>query len=205
MIRSAIKRFGFFGCIENAIIHCLNKIGICIHVMEVFVYEMSGIETNNRDNLNIRVLELNDFERQTKLNPLWFNPRKIEDMRSAFALDGNIPLGIVANEMIVAYGWVSLNTMGLENIVLKESDGYLWDDYTHPDHRGKGLHSAINQARVAFLFSMGKARALTQVAHYNRASRVGYIRNGFKRETKYFKICVGGINYSSLKYNNRNE
>ena len=201
MIKGAIKRFGIFGCIENAIIHGLEKIGIGFNVMEVFVYEMSSIEIYNEEQLNIRVLELMDFENQANINPQWFNSQKIDDMRSAFAVEGNIPLGIVVNQMIVAYGWVSLNTMGLENIPLKESDGYLWDDYTHPDYRGKRLHSVINQARVAFLCSKGKSRALTQVAHYNHASRVGYIRNGFKRETKYFKISIGGIKYSSLKYN----
>lgn len=201
MIKSAIKRFGFWGFIENVVIHCFQKIGVDFCVMEIYACGITSGETYSDNNI-VKVLELKDFENQAKLNSSWFTPHKIEDMKSAFNLGDNIAVGIIEDGMIISYGWLSLRTFGLNNIRLKKSDGYLWDDYTHPNYRGNGLHSKINQARVELLRDNGKNRALTQVAHYNRASRVGYLRNGFSFLTSYIQLKIGHFEYSTLKYNN---
>lgn len=200
MIKDAIKRFGLIGFLENTLIHCLQKIGVDFCIMEMFYLEIPEV-TEDKQGIDVRVLQLSDFESQVNKNPIWFTPQKIEDMKRAFSLDGNVPVGIFEEELILAYGWISLKTFGIEKIALKGQDGYLWDDYTHPDYRGRGLHSVINNARVNFLRSCSKHRVLTHIAHYNRASRIGYLRNGFKFGSRWLQIKVGKYMYSSFKYN----
>ena len=197
-IANALKRFGILGLFENTIIHCLSRIGITLCVMEIYGLELLSI-TEIKGLSNIRYLTLSDFEKQTLLNPNWFGKGKIEDMKNSFAIEGNIPVGIFENNLLIAYGWVSLNKLGLENLQLKDKDGYLWDDYTHPDYRGKGLHSIINNVRVSILKKAGKERALTQVAHYNRASRVGYLKSGFTLVDRYVQLKIGNYNYTTIK------
>ena len=46
-------------------------------------------------------------------------------------------------------------------------DSLFWDDYTHSDFRGRGLHKDLNQFRTVKAAEYGKKRVLTIVASYN--------------------------------------
>lgn len=197
-IKNAIKRFGFLGFLENVFIHLLEKIGIKFSIMGLYSYDIFA--SNSNEFLNVFHVTPNTFISQKELNPNWFSDQKVSDMLLASDDENNVALGVFDGKLLVSYGWVSTRTMGLDNLLLHEPDGYLWDDYTHPDYRGEGLHSIINNARIAYLFEKGKKRALTQVAHYNRASRVGYIRKGFKLECWFVIFKMGKYERCSLKY-----
>ena len=197
-INNAFKRFGILGLIENAIIHLLIKCGLNISVMELLVKPVRYAE--NKYKGKYKFLEVEDFERQKKLNPQWFSDGKIEEMVRACGDKNNKAIGIVKDNLIIAYGWVSLEKMGFDEVELLSQDGYLWDDYTHPTYRGQGLHGLINNARINYLCSSGKTRALTKVAHYNRASKNGYYKSGFTKMQTYITMKVGKFSFSSLKY-----
>ncbi len=197
-IKNAFKRFGFLGFLENVFIHLLEKIGIKFSIMGLYSYDIFA--SNSNEFLNVFRVTPNAFISQKELNPNWFSDQKVSDMLLASDDENNVALGVFDGKLLVSYGWVSTRTLGLDNLLLHESDGYLWDDYTHPDYRGKGFHSIINKSRIALLFEKGKKRALTQVAHYNRASRVGYIRNGFKLESWFVIFKIGRFERCSLKY-----
>ena len=70
--------------------------------------------------------------------------------------------------------------------------GYLWDGYTHPAYRGRGLRGDLIRIRERELVRMGKSVAAVTVDFYNRASKVGFERAGYVLKSKVFSWSVGG-------------
>lgn len=64
--------------------------------------------------------------------------------------NGHRPYVALLNGKAVAYGWVATRTaeigaLGL-SLVLSPGDRYLWDFFTHPDWRGRGIYPRLLRA-----------------------------------------------------------
>lgn len=148
-----------------------------------------------------RELSLDDFEQQVRLNPAWFSSRKMADIRAAFAVEGNRAYGLFDGALLVCYGWVSTRRWGTLERRLRPGDAYFWDAYTHPDYRGRRLHSALAEWRSRAALQHGCATAYVIVATWNRASRRTYERNGYSCVARYVDWRVGcGPWKSTFKY-----
>ena len=106
--------------------------------------------------LQYKVLVLDDFEGQAAVNPEWFTKVKMQKIRQWISVEGNCAYGIYDNEILAAYGWISSEWMVHKEKLLKPNVGYLWDDYTHPLYRGRGLHGKLVKIREENLRRLGK-------------------------------------------------
>lgn len=64
--------------------------------------------------------------------------------------NGHRPYVALLNDKAVAYGWVAtctaeIGALGL-SLVLSPGDRYLWDFFTHPDWRGRGIYPRLLRA-----------------------------------------------------------
>jgi CelD/BcsL family acetyltransferase involved in cellulose biosynthesis/RimJ/RimL family protein N-acetyltransferase len=69
--------------------------------------------------------------------------------------DGNILFSYAENGLLLHYAWLipAAGWMGSEfghDIPLPEKPTILWDDFTHPSTRGRGLHQESLRARLAY-------------------------------------------------------
>lgn len=204
-----IKRYGIKGFLLFALLRFLKIFGIRLFLKDIYRYPLDSYSPPIIQN-TYKILTIEDFENQKYLTPQWFSPSKIESFQRAMDIKGNIPYGIVDDKLIIAYGWLSLDKMGFDEISLSIGEGYLWDDYTHPQYRGKGLHRVITEIRLLKLYEYGKCSAISRIDTYNRASRIGYKRLGFvlyRRVLKYniFNIISGEsiYNVKQRSYSNR--
>lgn len=67
----------------------------------------------------------------------------------------------------------------LEGFALPQESAFLWDDYTHPSARGRGLHSTSLRRRIADAGNDGVAWAYISVRSDNVPSRRNIERAGF--------------------------
>lgn len=193
------KRYGFSGIMLNMFCKCLKYIGLKISFWSFYVKDINKLQETTL--IRFKELHLSDFENQHMVNSEWFTVKKIKDLKQAFLIEGNHCYGYYDGDVLACYGWISLKQLGLENTILMEDDCLFWDDYTHPDFRGKGLHKDLNLFRIARMVEYGKKRALTFIANYNRASRVGYERSGFNLSSQFIEYRLGkGKQKTTLKY-----
>lgn len=184
-----IKRYGTRGFGLFVTLRFLKFFGVELDIKDIYSYtlELSSPQVVQLPYIYKRLL-IQDFENQRYFNSQWFLPSKIESLKKAMSIKGNIPYGIMDDKLILAYGWLSLEKMGFDENLLPVNEGYLWDDYTHPEYRGKGLHQLITEIRLHKLREFGKCNAVSRIDIYNRASRIGYKRLGFvlcRREIKF--------------------
>ena len=137
-------------------------------------------------------LTAGDFERQAKVQPERFTPERVERLRKLLAVEGNHAIGIYEGGVLASYGCFSTRYWAGSDRELKETDAYLWEDYTHPAYRGRGLHRKIVKCRDAELVKYGKKRAAGLVHFYNRASEVAVVEAGYKRRTRVCEYSIWG-------------
>jgi len=91
------------------------------------------------------------------------------------------------NGRIVAATWVAVDRARMEHlrrdILLAPDEIHLFDSFTAPEHRGRGLFPAIFAVIVAIYRARGYRRAVTFIAFHNRASTRSRERTGFR--------CIG--------------
>ena len=131
---------------------------------------------------------------------MWFTPTKMAKLARYYRVPGNRVFGCFEAGRLVAYGWISEQYMGYSKRRLESGDGYLWDGYTHPAHRGRGWHGHLIRIREVELQKAGKERALSVVAHFNRASRRGFQRVGYTLLEGYTFGRWWGRPFSTLRY-----
>ncbi len=85
---------------------------------------------------------------------------------------------------VVAYCWLACTPVWVGEIghavVPGPEDVYLYDAFTMPGWRGRGLFSAVIASLLALARSRGRKRALIFVGAGNRASRRAIERAGFE-------------------------
>jgi ribosomal protein S18 acetylase RimI-like enzyme len=90
---------------------------------------------------------------------------------------------------LLAVGWLSLGppegTTGLdgapEGFGADAHAGFLWGDHVAPEARRQGLHQRLIAHRLALLAAAGKTTARTTIDWHNRASRLSYLKAGFRQ------------------------
>ena len=194
------RRYGICGIIEKTLLKLFSITFLDIDKRLCF---KKNLNTSLDCIYEYKILSLKDFYIQKNVNPDWFSEKKISDIEKAFLIDGNMPYGIYDKNLLIAYGWISTKYFGLEMRNLQHNDGFLWDDYTHPKYRGKGLHRAIILIRQNELLKLGKNRALTFISSYNKASMSAYKKIGYTvMETFYLISYRHSQIKTTLKYEN---
>ena len=138
-----------------------------------------------------RELDLEDFQTQIQILPERFTEEKMSRIKDAFSVEGNHAYGIYDGKVLTVYGWISTIWLVSKSRKLKEGVGYLWDNFTHPAYRGRGLHGELIGIQERELVRMGKSVATVTVDFYNRASKVGFERAGYVLKSKVFSWSVG--------------
>lgn len=88
---------------------------------------------------------------------------------------------------VVAYDWIGFSTLQEEEftITLEPQHVFCLNAYTHPDHRGRGVHYELLRNLLVFAAANGKTRAYTLVSLFNRDSWKSHIRMGWQRDFTY--------------------
>lgn len=198
------KRYRLTGIISNLFCKCIGYLGCRLYFGTIFYVNLP--HTISSANTTFKKLNLSDFLGQSEPNSTWFTDSKLKDIRYAFEVDGNEAYGIYYENLLICYGWISLKYFMPNKIELASTDGYLWDDYTHPLYRGRGLHRELLLYRCTKLAEYGKTRALSIIARYNYASKVGYEKSGFKRISNFINYGIGEPQlHSTFLYNGAEE
>jgi GNAT superfamily N-acetyltransferase len=88
---------------------------------------------------------------------------------------------------VLAYNWIAFSAVQEEEyrIELQPADVFCLNAYTHPDHRGRGIHYKLLRTLLECAAARGKTGAYTLVSLFNRDSWKSHIRMGWKRSFTY--------------------
>lgn len=200
-LKSALRRYGWWGMAQNVCGKAWTLLGIHKEYMQLWAHDLyPQVEESG---VAYQELTLADFEAHRLDDTAWFTPLKMKKLARYFSVPGNRAFGCVVEGRLVAYGWTSEQYLGVSKRLLEEGDGYLWDDYTHPDFRGQGWHGRLIRLREEVLRNGGKRRTLSIIARHNRASRRGYQRCGYYLLERYSFGCRWGKPFMTLRYGKR--
>lgn len=189
-----LKRYGLKGVLLRLVWKSFSIFKIDCSQCYLLGKSLNEPQSSSQSNATFSTLEFVDFKKQRLLNPTWFTDEKISSIKKALEIEGSFAYGLLNNDLLISYGFLSLNYWGLdENLELEKGDCYLWDAYTHPSARGRKLHKMLTMHLEKEAFSKGKKRALSIVDSYNKASRNTYKRQGFSVVQKYFTINLFGV------------
>lgn len=184
------RRYGARGFAGKCLVKVLAifgvKVRITCHYAKKLDLVVGAVKREYRE------LDLEDFQTQIQILPECFTEEKMSRIKDAFSVEGNHAYGIYDGKVLTVYGWISAIWLVSKNRKLKEGVGYLWDNYTHPAYRGRGLHGELIGIQERELVRMGKSVAAVTVDFYNRASKVGFERAGYVLKSKVFSWSVGG-------------
>jgi GNAT superfamily N-acetyltransferase len=98
---------------------------------------------------------------------------------------------------VVAYCWLSWTPVRVGEIdravVPGPGDAYIYDAFTMPGWRGRGLFSAVIASLLALARARHRTRALILVSAGNRASRRAIERAGFELVHTVSRVGLGGL------------
>lgn len=108
---------------------------------------------------------------------------------------------------LAAQGWICFRTFGWcgadafgGGVYLEPGDAYFFMDWTAPQYRGRGLHKEILLARLRECAARGLKRAVIRVDGFNRASRKGISRAGFRELESFFIVKSFGKIRNGMHY-----
>lgn len=201
MDRNELKYLNYIERLLLLIEKILRRLKIDLRFKELYAISDYSNQNNNEKLPIYRELTLNDFYRQSTINPQWFHTEKIKDMEKAFSIEGNRAFGIFDNELLIAYGWFSTVYFDITDKQLNDGDAYIWDDYTHPHYRGKHLHENIIKIRLNELSELNIKRILAVTRFQNKRSSIGFKKQNFALIQRFFTIkFFNNKEYSTLKY-----
>lgn len=200
-LKSALRRYGWWGMVQNVCGKAWALLGIHKTYMQIWAHDLCAQDATSV--VAYQTLTLADFEAHRAEDPAWFTPLKMKKLARYFSVPGSRAFGCVVEGRLVAYGWTSEQYLGMSKCLLEAGDGYLWDDYTHPDFRGQGWHERLIRLREEELRKAGKVRALAIVVRHNRASRRGYQRCGFYLLERYSFGRRWGKSFMTRRYGTR--
>lgn len=187
-IKSIYKRYGIVGIIQN----------FSMKVVELFGFE--GFQTLKLMSIDLKqteillfedalakpdVLKLKDFEKCNKKDPIKFSETYLSLVKQRFSDPSYLCIGFTDNNSLISFGWICIGKYPLTNRILKDRAAFLFDDYTLPSYRGRGLHSLIIGSRLNWLKDKGYDIAYSSVALYNKASYKGFFKSGMRTKTIY--------------------
>lgn len=158
--------------------------------------------------IDFRRLDLKDFDEasESEINKSWFSDKKMERIKSVINLLNQNSYGYFEGGELACYGWINSNIANnkVGDFTFSEYDAFLWDGYTSPVFRGKGLHDASILYRLNKAKEMGKKYVWSDVYPYNMASARNYVKQGFEPvfEFQGIKLKNGKI-YKRIKILNQ--
>ena len=184
------RRYGVRGFAGKCLVKALAILGVRVRITCHYAKKLDlVVGVVKRE---YRELDLEDFQTQIQILPERFTEEKVSRIKDAFSVEGNHAYGIYDGKVMTVYGWISAIWLVSKSRKLKEGVGYLWDNYTHPAYRGRGLHGELIWIQERELVRMGTSVAAVTVDFYNRASKVGFERAGYVLKSKVFSWSVGG-------------
>jgi len=107
------------------------------------------------------------------------------------------------NSDILSYCWIAFDRISVDEIQMtlnvKNNEVYLYDAYTKPEHRGKGLYPAVLTELLNYSKEKNFSRALIFVQKGNRASHNGVIKAGFTLFQEIIFIKLIGLTFYILE------
>jgi GNAT superfamily N-acetyltransferase len=100
---------------------------------------------------------------------------------------------------VVAYCWLAVTPVPVAEIdrivVPGAEEVYLYDAFTVPEWRGRGLFTVLLVELLAYMRSRGRTRALIFVLARNEASRRAIERGGFRLFQTVSRVQVLGVRF----------
>lgn len=177
-IADIIKRYGIIGCIKKTILKVLGLFGISY--IKYFGYFKTLTETMDVTSLpQYHKMSMEDFKRQAAYDGKWFTNRKLNQIEKYINEPGYSYYGMYDGDRLMCYGGISTEHDNFINKEINPKAAYLFDDYTYPDYRGKGLHRKMIGIREYEARNKKKSITYAYVLSTNRASAKNYKRGGY--------------------------
>lgn len=184
-IISLIKRYGFVGIAENLLFKSFRLYGFYdFQIMRLLYFDLRKNRIQRENNIQIQRLYFEDFLRCKHNDQIRLNESVINQLKERFDTDedrGEICYGITEDDFLVAYSWISLKYYPRSTIKLRENAAFIYDDYTHPKFRGKGLHKELIRHRLHVLTNMNYHDVYASVDLFNKASLKGFLKEHFEK------------------------
>lgn len=185
-----IKRYGIVGCLHKIIFKVGKLLGITYIKHLAYFKELPEIIDTNAL-VQYQKMTMDDFRKQIKSDQKWFNNHKLKQIEGYIDKPGYAYYGIYDGDKLMCYGGVS---MEFDNFIYRKTNpeaAYLFDDYTNPHYRGKGLHQKIVAIREYEARNLNKSITFAYVLSSNRASTKGFKRCGYVAKIKLIYTKIG--------------
>jgi GNAT superfamily N-acetyltransferase len=201
-IYTLYKRYGIIGIVENFVLKIASVFGYKnLQILRLVCKDVTEKKRRYKYDYNIVTLNFMNFLDCCKNDKKRFSNIYIKQIQERFMQkdSGYKCYGIMDSNVIIAYSWTSLIFVPRYDEKLKNGDAFIFDVYTHPDYRGKGLFPKLLEYQINELNKIGKKRALACIDIFNRASLHAFKKNGFTEISKYYMWIKNGIVHSTLK------
>jgi hypothetical protein len=122
-------------------------------------------------------------------------PEKKELFKERFLDNSHSCYGILDNNKVVYFTWISWKYMNYPSIfnkseLLNHNEALLEDSFCNPDYRGKGYHSKMNLYRLSKIKDSKKEKVLALVLKENGPALKVQRKSGFRivKKISFFKI-----------------
>lgn len=185
-----LKQYGIAGFLYKVILRIGKSVGITY--FKHLGYFKSLPPTIDGHSLPLyHKMTMNDFRKQAEFDPQWFNNYKLKQIERFINEPGFTYYGIYEGEKLTCYGGLSVDYDNFINRKIDEQAAYLFDDYTNPLYRGKGLHKKIIDIREYEAKCLNKSITFAYVSSVNRASAKGFKRCGYVPRLKLIYKRIG--------------
>ena len=201
-IYTLYKKYGIIGITENFVLKSASVFGYKkLQILRLVSRNVTEIKRKSRFDYNIVTLNFTNFLECCKYDKERFSNIYIKQLQERFLQkdSGYICYGIIREDVIIAYSWTSLIFVPRYDEKLDKNDAFIFDVYTHPNYRGKGLFPKLLDYQINELNKAGKRRALACIDIFNRASLHAFKKKGFTEISKYYMWVKDGIVHSTLK------
>ena len=124
-----------------------------------------------------------------------------KERRKRFSIlfdEGHRCYGFFHKDKVVFYSWVTaflhkeafVRWIGSSVLVVKPDIAYIWNCFTDPQHRRKGLYKLGLKSITSIYFKEGVNKAYIYCNSENIASRSGIISAGFREIFKFFAVRI---------------
>ena len=200
-IRLLFKRYRFSGVFELVLYKFLKLIRIRLLRIYLLKIDASSYIVPSKK-VDYIPLSFDDFLKYTDSDKEWFRETKLQKIKNNLS-NGCLAYGLIKDNTIISYGCINPNYTQKKGEHINKSC-FLFDDYTHPKYRGKGLHGLCLDYRISYLILHGYESVYIEVHAYNKASIKGIISSGFKPYTLTYKYKIGSgpIHFKNIRLKN---
>ncbi len=196
--KAAWRLYGTLGLFEVLGCKVLRRMSINIkrtYVLKYDILDQIKKDSSFKEEYSSTILSAEDFINYSKEDRAWFSDAKLSFLLEV--LKNTIAIGIIKDNKIISYGFINPNISSICGEQTKEKTCYLFDDYTHPKYRGKGLHLQSLNDRLKYSADLAFKEAYISVDAFNRASLKGVKRAGFY---KYNRLTAYSFGKKRTKY-----